>query len=119
MTGPGAGASATLRAHAKLTLELRITGVRHDGYHLIDAEMVSLDLHDLVTIDPAADGLTATGPFADGIPLDARNLVARALARSGRRAGVDLDMWFPHGGGLGGMKGGKRSRRIEGDRDGL
>ena len=29
-----------LRALAKLTLSLRITGVRPDGYHLIDAEMV-------------------------------------------------------------------------------
>ena len=31
----------TLAAHAKLTLSLRVTGVRDDGYHLIDAEMVS------------------------------------------------------------------------------
>ena len=36
----------TLVAPAKLTLSLRITGVRDDGYHLIDAEMVSLDLAD-------------------------------------------------------------------------
>ena len=28
-----------LRAPAKLTLSLRITGVRADGYHLLDAEM--------------------------------------------------------------------------------
>ena len=33
-------------APAKLTLSLRITGVRADGYHLVDAEMVSLDLAD-------------------------------------------------------------------------
>ena len=49
----------TLRAHAKLTLGLRITGVRADGYHLIDAEMVSLDLHDVVTVTPGSSGLTA------------------------------------------------------------
>ena len=36
--------SITVRAHAKLTFGLRITGVRDDGYHLIDAEMASLDL---------------------------------------------------------------------------
>ena len=36
-----------LIAPAKLTLGLRITGRRDDGYHLIDAEMVSLDLHDV------------------------------------------------------------------------
>ena len=32
-----------VKAPAKLTLTLRITGVRDDGYHLIDAEMVTLD----------------------------------------------------------------------------
>ncbi len=77
------GESITLRAHAKLTLELRITGVRDDGYHLIDAEMVSLDLHDLITVSPGRPGLTASGPFADGIPLDDSNLVARALLAGG------------------------------------
>ena len=37
-------------APAKLTLSLKVTGVRADGFHLIDAEMVSLDLHDVLTI---------------------------------------------------------------------
>ncbi len=94
----------TLRAHAKLTLELRITGVRDDGYHLIDAEMVSLDLHDLITLTPGASGLTASGPFSDGLPLDDGNLVARALrlTGAGSSCGVHLDKQIPHGGGLGG-----------------
>ena len=52
-------AALTLRAHAKLTLGLRITGVRADGYHLIDAEMVSLDLHDVLTVTP---GRSASRP---------------------------------------------------------
>ncbi len=95
---------ATLRAHAKLTLSLRITGIRDDGYHLIDAEMVSLDLHDLITLTPGETGLTASGPFAEGIPLDDTNLVARALRLAGDDAnvGVRLDKLIPHGGGLGG-----------------
>ena len=107
---PAAGSpdeSVTLRAHAKLTLGLRITGVRDDGYHLIDAEMVSLDLHDLVTLTPGAQGLTASGPFCDGIPLDGTNLVARALHLAGGHddrdaIGVHLHKLIPHGGGLGG-----------------
>ena len=37
---------STWRAHAKLTMSLHVTGVRDDGYHLIDAEMVSLELHE-------------------------------------------------------------------------
>jgi 4-diphosphocytidyl-2-C-methyl-D-erythritol kinase len=91
-----------LWAHAKLTWSLRITGVRDDGYHLIDAEMVSLDLHDVITLDPTGDGVTVTGPFAAGVPVDDRNLVSVALATAGRRARVTVDKRIPHGGGLGG-----------------
>ncbi|MGH9133513.1 MAG: 4-(cytidine 5'-diphospho)-2-C-methyl-D-erythritol kinase [Ilumatobacteraceae bacterium] len=91
-----------LVAPAKLTLELRITGRRADGYHLIDAEIVSLDLHDIVSIDPTREGVTATGPYAAGVPVDASNLVSRALDVAGRRAHVSIDKRIPHGGGLGG-----------------
>jgi 4-diphosphocytidyl-2-C-methyl-D-erythritol kinase len=91
-----------LVAPAKLTLRLRITGRRADGYHLIDAEMVSLDLHDVVLIDPTGDGLSVRGRYATGVPLDASNLVVRALQSTGRRAHVTIDKRIPHGGGLGG-----------------
>ncbi len=91
-----------LRAHAKLTRSLRITGVRADGYHLIDAEMISLDLHDVLTIDRHGTGLASSGPFAGGMPLDESNLVARALALAGRDAHISIDKRIPHGGGLGG-----------------
>ena len=91
-----------LAAPAKLTLTLRITGVRSDGYHEIDAEMVALDLADVVTIDPAGEGLTVSGAYALGIPLDETNLVNRALRLAGRTANVHVDKRIPHGGGLGG-----------------
>lgn len=99
--------TAQLTAHAKLTLSLRIIGVRDDGYHLIDAEMVTLSLADRVGIDPAADpgarGTTADGPYAEGVPLGDDNLVARALRLAGRApAAIHLDKRIPHGGGLGG-----------------
>ena len=89
-------------APAKLTLSLRVTGVRADGYHLIDAEMVSLDL---------ADELT----FADGDGLDGARRrrrtcrpatttwCARALRAVGPRAPTSrLDKRIPAGAGLGG-----------------
>jgi 4-diphosphocytidyl-2-C-methyl-D-erythritol kinase len=91
-----------VRAPAKLTLSLRVTGVRPDGYHLIDAEMVTLDLADRLTIDTSGTGLTASGPYSEGVPLDERNLVARALKAVGRTARVNIDKQIPHGGGLGG-----------------
>ena len=56
--------TVVVKAPAKLTLSLRITGVREDGYHLIDAEMVTLDWHDTLTIDPSSTGLTADGAYA-------------------------------------------------------
>jgi 4-diphosphocytidyl-2-C-methyl-D-erythritol kinase len=94
--------TVSLRAHAKLTLSLRVTGVRDDGYHLIDAEMVSLTLHDVVTIDPGRRGLAATGPYAAGVPLDRTNIVAAALELGAAEAHVTIDKRIPHGGGLGG-----------------
>jgi 4-diphosphocytidyl-2-C-methyl-D-erythritol kinase len=92
---------AAVRAPAKLTLSLRVTGVRDDGYHLIDAEMASLELADGVVIGEG-DGLEITGPFAVGVPADDTNLVRRALALAGRRAHVVVDKRIPPGGGLGG-----------------
>jgi 4-diphosphocytidyl-2-C-methyl-D-erythritol kinase len=89
-------------APAKLTVTLAVTGVRADGYHLIDAEMVTLELADVLDIDPAGHELTADGPYAAGMPLDATNLVARALVAAGRTAGVHVHKRIPHGGGLGG-----------------
>jgi 4-diphosphocytidyl-2-C-methyl-D-erythritol kinase len=89
------------RAPAKLTVSLRITGVRPDGYHLIDAEMVTLDYGDLLTFDDG-DGLEVVGPYAAGVPAGEENLVRRALAAVGRRAFVRLDKRVPAGAGLGG-----------------
>ena len=94
--------SVVLRAPAKLTLSLRITGVRDDGLHLIDAEMVTLEWADTLTITPGASGLSADGPFAAGMPLDESNLVAKALRVANRSAAVHLTKTIPHGGGLGG-----------------
>ncbi|MEO6571622.1 MAG: 4-(cytidine 5'-diphospho)-2-C-methyl-D-erythritol kinase [Ilumatobacteraceae bacterium] len=101
MTRNPAG-TVRLRSHAKLTLSLRITGVRDDGYHLIDAEMVTLSLHDTITIDPDRSGIEATGRYADGVPTDDSNLVAAALRLTDRTAHVTIDKSIPHGGGLGG-----------------
>jgi len=91
----------TVRAPAKLTRSLRIVGVRADGYHLLDAEMVTLDLADTLTFDPG-DGLTVSGPAADGVPVDDTNLVRRALRALQRTARVHVDKRIPHGAGLGG-----------------
>ena len=92
-----------IEAHAKLTLSLRVTGVRDDGFHLIDAEMVVLDLHDTIAFTASDDvSITVDGPYAAGVPTDGRNLVHRALALVNRTAAVNITKQIPHGGGLGG-----------------
>jgi 4-diphosphocytidyl-2-C-methyl-D-erythritol kinase len=99
--------SAVVDAPAKLTLSLRITGVRADGYHLLDAEMVTLDLADRLEILPG-DGLELAGPPGPGgqsgldVPSGDDNLVRRALAAAGRQAWVRLHKRIPAGAGLGG-----------------
>jgi 4-diphosphocytidyl-2-C-methyl-D-erythritol kinase len=91
---------AVLRAPAKLTLSLRVLGVRPDGLHRIDAEMVTLDLADTVRIG-AGTGVAFEGPEAGGIePGD--DLVTRTLAVVGHRARVTVDKQIPSGAGLGG-----------------
>jgi 4-diphosphocytidyl-2-C-methyl-D-erythritol kinase len=57
----------SLIAPAKLTLSLRVTGIRPDGFHLIDAEMVTLELADELTVDTSRTGLAITGKFADDL----------------------------------------------------
>jgi 4-diphosphocytidyl-2-C-methyl-D-erythritol kinase len=88
-------------APAKLTVSLRVTGRRDDGFHLLDAEMVTLDLVDTVTFDEG-DGLRVSGRAAAGVPEDDTNLVRRALALVERRALVHVEKRIPAGGGLGG-----------------
>jgi 4-diphosphocytidyl-2-C-methyl-D-erythritol kinase len=117
-------------APAKLTLSLRVTGVRADGYHLLDAEMVSLDLADELTFSegsgfeivdagPGADvssvptppaagdgglkpGVPAAPGLPPGVPAGDDNLVRRALRAVGREAHIRLVKRIPAGGGLGG-----------------
>jgi len=93
----------TLSAPAKLTLSLRVTGVRDDGYHLIDAEMVTLDLADTLVVGPG-DGLELVDTTGAGLAVEATedNLVRRALALTGRTAHVRLEKHIPAGAGLGG-----------------
>jgi 4-diphosphocytidyl-2-C-methyl-D-erythritol kinase len=109
MTGSDAGDAkevVELSAPAKLTLSLRVTGVRPDGYHDIDAEMVALDLHDTLVFEPGT-GLTVHTELPDGagpgaVPIGPDNLVTKALTAVGRQSHVRLIKRIPPGAGLGG-----------------
>ena len=97
--GDDAGPGVTLDAPAKLTVSLRIVGVRADGYHLLDAEMVSVSLCDTLRFSAGnrlvMDGLAVPGPVGD-------NLVIKALRAVNRETMVHLEKRIPPGAGLGG-----------------
>jgi 4-diphosphocytidyl-2-C-methyl-D-erythritol kinase len=95
------GEAGDVLAPAKLTVSLRITGVRPDGYHLIDAEMVTLDLADDLEFADG-DGLEVVGATGLPIPVDDDNLVRKALRAVDRTAHVRVTKRIPAGAGLGG-----------------
>lgn len=98
-----------LVAPAKLTLSLRMVGLRDDGYHLVDAEMVSVDLADELVVTPTPDDLDPVVRIEDRtegaglvVPGGPDDLVARALRLAGRSADVLVRKSIPAGAGLGG-----------------
>jgi 4-diphosphocytidyl-2-C-methyl-D-erythritol kinase len=103
--GKVGGAVNVALAPAKLTVTLRVTGVRPDGYHELDAEMVTLSLADELVFDDGGAGVVVPaepGSRASDMPMSSHNLIVRALEVCGRTAAVRLKKRIPVGGGLGG-----------------
>lgn len=98
------GVSVTESAQAKLTLSLRVTGVREDGLHELQAEMVTIDLADALSFSDGS-GLTVIDGVVGDLGIGAMtddNLVDKALSLVGRTASVRLTKHIPVGAGLGG-----------------
>ena len=93
--------STELFAPAKLTLSLCITGVRPDGFHEIDAEMVSLDLGDRLLVTEG-DGLDIVGVDVGLHVGPDDTLVGRALRLADRTAHIRIEKAVAAGAGLGG-----------------
>src|SRR5687768_13356457 len=100
----------TVRAHAKINLDLRVLGTRPDGFHELRTVFQAISLHDLTTCIPRP-GPLAIECASPGVPLDSTNLVwraAQALWRALRRSGdvrdvvIHLDKRIPLQAGLGG-----------------
>ncbi|NRB05646.1 MAG: 4-(cytidine 5'-diphospho)-2-C-methyl-D-erythritol kinase [Rhodobacteraceae bacterium] len=90
-------------APAKINLTLHVTGQRADGYHLLDSLVVFSDVGDRLWLREGPEmRLEVSGPFATGVPTDARNLVWRAAELAGWRGEIRLEKNLPHGGGIGG-----------------
>ncbi|MFM8236282.1 MAG: 4-(cytidine 5'-diphospho)-2-C-methyl-D-erythritol kinase [Actinomycetota bacterium] len=98
------GEPVRIVAPAKLTLSLRVTGVRPDGYHEIDAVMTTAsEPFDVVELVPAERmSIVIDGPFASGAPADATNLAWRAAEVCGATLAIRVRKGIPAGAGLGG-----------------
>ena len=71
----------TVRAPAKLNLQLAVGPPRADGYHDLVTVFHAVSLFDQVTVEPAGrDGVTVAGEGADRVPDDQGNLAMRAVA---------------------------------------
>ncbi len=101
----------TVKAHAKINVFLRVLGRRPDGFHDLETLLVPLDLHDVVTAEPGAGGLSlaVTGPLGAHVPSGEENLAmvaARALADAAGLASASahlaIDKRVPVAAGMGG-----------------
>lgn len=92
------------RAHAKLTLSLRITGVRADGRHELDALVVATtEPHDALAVERAdITTIAVGGRYAADVPDGRASTIRRAADGLGVRAAFQLDKGIPAQGGLGG-----------------
>ncbi|MCM1166241.1 MAG: 4-(cytidine 5'-diphospho)-2-C-methyl-D-erythritol kinase [Lachnospiraceae bacterium] len=99
----------SLCAYAKLNLYLDITGRRHDGYHLLETVMQSIDLCDIVTIKTDGSVGATTVECSDSkIPQGRKNICFKAAnyfytaARSYPACEIFIDKRIPCAAGMGG-----------------
>ena len=102
-------APLTIRAHAKVNLDLRLGSRRPDGFHPIDTLFVRTDVADHLSVTSTSDGsLSLVIEGDEGLSAGPDNLVLRAAQalreRTRTAAGAQLRLCkeIPQGAGLGG-----------------
>ena len=96
-----------LEARAKINWSLDITGLREDGYHLMDMLMQPVSLSDTVTLLPADSLSLTTGGFPR-LKADDRHLAIRAARLLKEHTGyplgaaIHVEKRIPVGAGMGG-----------------
>jgi 4-diphosphocytidyl-2-C-methyl-D-erythritol kinase len=97
----------SFRSFAKINLGLEVVRKLPNGFHELKTLFATVSLHDVIDIAPRKSGIVIWSDDPS-LPTDATNLAHRAAAlmiqRSGRRSGLQINIWknIPVGGGLGG-----------------
>lgn len=92
-------------APAKLNLALHVTGRRDDGMHLLDSLICFADVGDRLAVARSdTDDLEVSGPFADGVPRGADNLIWKAASLFPDRPNLHIHLHkaLPPASGIGG-----------------
>lgn len=94
--------SLKIRVNAKVNLSLDVTGVREDGYHLLDMLMNSVSVCDEIYAVKSDVNVV----YMDGKPADADNTAVKALELLGKEFGismrVEIAKGIPYSSGMGG-----------------
>lgn len=97
-----------LRANAKINLSLKVKGRRDDGYHDIETDMLSISLHDLITVKPEKNGISlkCDDPHVpkgeDNLAFKAAKLYLEEAGLKGEGVHITIKKNIPLASGLGG-----------------
>ena len=87
--------AVTVRAPAKINLQLAVGPLREDGYHDLVTVFQAVSLYDEVTVaavdGPGADVVLTTGEGAESVPAGPDNLALRAATALAQVAGLSAD----------------------------
>lgn len=90
-----------LKAYAKINLDLKIKGLRSDGYHELESIMQSVSLYDVISIEEISEGIEVKCNDPR-IPTDERNLVFKAAQLCKKNVRITVEKNIPLAAGLAG-----------------
>jgi 4-diphosphocytidyl-2-C-methyl-D-erythritol kinase len=81
----------TVRAPAKVNLQLAVGPLRADGFHELVSVFHAIDLEDQLVVERGGDGieLVVSGEGAGDLPIDTSNLAVRAVQLLADRHGIE------------------------------
>lgn len=115
-------AAVTVRAPAKVNLELFVGPLREDGYHALSTVYQAVGIHDEVTVTPAEEwGCSVTGRDAERVPTGEGNLALQAVRALAEHTGgkdpvhVSIRKEIPVAGGMAGGSADAAAALLAGD----